>query len=91
MSNRLIDILDDEKKVDGMNANYHYRQSVLPRLEKLRQLIWNEDIPGITNDVQDKDLDFVKTLKDDLKDSPHHRLTPLEMKHCNKLWKKYKV
>ena len=94
MSNRLIDILDDEKKVDGMNADYHYRQSVLPRLEKLRHLImneWNENIPGITNTSPDKDLDFVKTLKDDLKDSPHHSLTPLEMKHCNKLWKKYKV
>ena len=58
MSNRLIDILDDEKKVDGMNTNYHYRQSVLPRLEKLRRIIWDENIPGITNDEQDKDLEF---------------------------------
>ena len=57
MSNRLIDILDDEKKVDGMNADYHYRQSVLPRLVKLRKLILNEEIPGITNDEQDKDLE----------------------------------
>ena len=93
MSNRLIDILDDEKKVDGMNADYHYRQSVLPRLEKLRHLImneWNENIPGITNTSPDKDLDFVKTLIEDLKETPHHRLAPLEMKYCNKLWKKYK-
>ena len=93
MSNRLIDILDDEKKVDGMNADYHYRQSVLPRLETLRHLImneWNENIPGITNTSPDKDLDFVKTLIEDLKDSPHHRLAPLEMKKCNDLWKKYK-
>ena len=90
MSNRLIDILDDEKKVDGMNADYHYRQSVLPRLEKLRKLIWNEDIPGITNDEQDKDLEFVQDLRADLKTEPHHRLAPLEMKKCNDLWKKYK-
>ena len=90
VSNRLIDILDDEKKVDGMNKNYHYRQSVLPRLEKLRKLILNEEIPGITNDEQDNDLNFVKAIKDDLKDNPHHRLAPLEMKECNKLWKKYK-
>ena len=90
MSNRLIDILDDEKKVNGMNENYHYRQSVFPRLEKLRKLIWNENIPGITNDEQDKDLEFVQDLRADLNDSPHHRLTPLEMKECNKLWKKYK-
>ena len=27
---------------------------------------------------------------EDLKEIPHHRLTPLEMKYCNKLWKKYK-
>ena len=90
MSNRLIDILDDEKKVDGMNSNYHYRQSVLPRLEKLRKLIWNEDIPGITNDEQDEDLNFVQDLKGDLNDNPQHRITKLEMEKCNQLWKKYK-
>ena len=90
MSNKLIDILDDEKKVNGMNADYHYRQSVLPRLEKLRKLIWDENIPGITNDEQDKDLNFVQDLKGDLKDNPHHRITKLEMKKCNQLWRKYK-
>ena len=90
MSNKLIDILDDEKKVNDMNADYHYRQSVLPRLEKLRKLIWNENIPGITNDEQDKDLEFVHDLRADLKTEPHHRVTKLEMEHCNKLWKKYK-
>ena len=91
MSNRLIDILDDEKKVDGMNTNYHYRQSVLPRLEKLRRIIWDENIPGITNDEQDKDLEFVHDLKEDLKDNPQHRVTKLEMEQCNRLWKKYKI
>jgi hypothetical protein len=89
-SNRLIDILDDDKKVDGMNADYHYRQSVLPRLEKLRKLIWNENIPGITNDEQDKDLEFVQDLRADLNDNPQHRITKLEMEECNKLWRKYK-
>ena len=91
MSNRLIDILDDEKKVDNMNENYHYRQSVFPRLEKLRKLIWDENIPGITNDEQDKDLNFVQDLKGDLNDNPQHRITKLEMKKCNKLWKRYKI
>ena len=90
MSNRLIDILDDEKKVNGMNDNYHYKQSVFPRLVKLTKLILNEEIPGITNDEQDEDLEFVHDLKEDLKENPHHRLTSLEMKLCNKLWKKYK-
>jgi len=90
MSNKLIDILDDEKKVADLNEDYHYRQSVVPRLEKLKNLIWHEDIPGITNDEQDDDLNFVHDLRYDLKETPHHRLTPLEMKECNKLWKKYK-
>ena len=94
MSNRLVDILDDEKKVADLNEDYHYRQSVFPRLEKLRKLIWNEilhrNIPGITNDEQDEDLNFVQDLKSDLNDNPHHRLLPLEMKLCNQLWKKYK-
>ena len=88
-SNRLIDILDDEKKVAGMNEDYHYRQSVLPRLEKLRKLIGN--ITPRHTDIGDgvTDLEFVDDLRADLKVNPHHRITSLEMKHCNKLWKKY--
>ena len=76
MSNRLIDILDDEKKVDGMNADYHYKQSVVPRLEKLMELVYTE---------------FVDDLISYLKENPHHRLTPSEMKKCNHLWTKYKT
>ena len=83
MSNRLIDILDDEKKVNGMNENYHYRQSVLPRLDKLLKNISIKD-----DDVSD--YGFVHDLIYDLKDNPQHRITKLEMEHCNKLWNKYK-
>ena len=83
MSNKLIDILDDEKKVDGMNKDYHYKQSVIPRLEKLMKII--------DHDVHDgKDYGFVHDLIYHLKETPSTRLTPLEMKECNKLWKKYK-
>ena len=89
-SNRLIDILDDEKKVAGFNEDYHYRQRVFPRLEKLRKLIWDENIPGITNDEQDKDLNFVQDLKSYLNNNPHRRITKSEMKTCNQLWRKYK-
>jgi hypothetical protein len=89
-SNRLIDILDDEKKVADLNEDYHYRQSVFPRLEKLRKLIWDENIAGITNDEQDKDLNFVQDLKSYLNNNPHRRITKLEMKTCNQLWRKYK-
>ena len=89
-SNRLIDILDDEKKVADLNEDYHYRQSVFPRLEKLRKVIWDENIAGITNDEQDKDLNFVQDLKSYLNTTPHRRITKSEMKKCNQLWRKYK-
>ena len=89
-SNRLVDILDDEKKVAGLNEDYHYRQSVFPRLEKLRKLIWDENIPGINNDEQDKDLNFVQDLISYLNNNPPRRITKLEMKTCNQLWRKYK-
>ena len=87
MSNRLIDILEDDKKMTDLKDDTAYLKSVGPRLEKLQTLIWNEDI--INNPEQEKDLDFIKTLRNELHDNPHHRLTSLEMKHCNKLWKGY--
>lgn len=89
-SNRLIDILDDDEKLNNLNEDYHYRQSVFPRLEKLRKLIWDENIAGITNDEQDKDLNFVQDLKSYLNTTPHRRITKSEMKKCNQLWRKYK-
>ena len=89
-SNRLIDILDDDEKLNNLNEDYHYRQSVFPRLEKLRKLIWDENIAGITNDEQDKDLKFVQDLKSYLNTTPHGRITKSEMKKCNQLWRKYK-
>ena len=96
MSNKLIDILDDETKVDKLNEDYHYRQSVLPRLKKLVKFIMGaNESEGIlpTNGETNygiQDYEFVDDLISDLKETPHHRLTPLEMKECNKLWKKYK-
>ena len=90
MSNRLIDILEDDKKMTDLQDDTAYRKSVLPRLEKLKNLIGHEEIPGITNDEQEEDLNFVQDLREDLKDEPQHRITSKEMIECNKLWKKYK-
>ena len=93
-SNRLVDILDDEKKVAGLNEDYHYRQSVFPRLEKLRKLIWNQMHLPLQGqqylDEQDKDLNFVQDLISYLNNNPPRRITKLEMKTCNQLWRKYK-
>ena len=83
MSNKLIDILDDKEKVDKLNDNYHYRQSILPKLEKLLKNINIKD-----DDVGD--YGFVHDLRYDLKLFPEHRITTLEMEKCNKLWRKYK-
>ena len=79
--------------MDELNKDYHYRQSVLPRLEKLMKLIndshRDENESELTSQIN-KDYGFVHDLRYDLKETPHHRLTPLEMKECNELWKKYK-
>ena len=88
-SNRLIDIIDDKEKVDEMNDDYHYRQNILPKINKLSKRIWN-DQESTTDEEEIKDLEFVKALRDDLRHDPHHRITPLEMKKCNELWKKHK-
>jgi hypothetical protein len=93
-SNRLVDILDDDEKLNNLNKDYHYRQSVFPRLEKLRKLIWNQMHLPLQGqkylDEQDKDLNFVQDLKSYLNTTPHRRITKSEMKECNKLWNKYK-
>ena len=94
MSNRLIDVLDDEKKIHDMNKNYHYRQNVIPKLNKLYKRIWDKSVRTrvvSTSKGEIDELGFVKDLTDDLNDNPHHRLTSLEMKKCNDLWRKYKI
>ena len=96
MSNKLIDILEDDNKMIDLQDDTTYRKSVLPRLEKLQDIIWdafNGTIItelGITDSDHEKDLDFIKTLRNEAHDNPQSRLLPLEMTQCNKLWKKYK-
>ena len=88
MSNKLIDILGDKKKVDDLNKDYHYRQSVLPRLEDLKNKIYlntSEDTPDV-----DRDMKLVGFIMQPLKSNPRYRLSSDEMKKCNELWKKYK-
>ena len=66
-SNKLIDILGDKKKVDDLNKDYHYRQSVLPRLEELKNKIYlntSEDTPDV-----ERDMDLMGFIIEDLKNS----------------------
>jgi len=87
MSNKLIDILDDEKKVDGMNADYHYKQSIVPRLEKLDK---NMKKAKGNYDIDDIEIRYLESLLETLSENPSHRLTADNMKECNQLWGKYK-
>ena len=86
-SNRLIDILDDEKKVAGLNEDYHYRQSIVPRLEKLDK---NMKKAKGNYDIDDIEIRYLESLLETLSENPSHRLTADNMKKCNDLWKKYK-
>jgi len=86
-SNRLVDILDDEKKVADLNKDYHYRQSIVPRLEKLDK---NMKKAKGNYDIDDIEIRYLESLLETLSENPSHRLTADNMKKCNQLWRKYK-
>ena len=77
-SKKLIDIIDEMNlKEDKTNT------MVVGKLTKLAQRIF--DVDKYSDDVQ-----FVSAIMEDLIQSPHHRITKLEIKQCNKLYKQYK-
>ena len=90
MSKTFADILNDASKVKEVESNRDYKNSILPRLEKLAKLLPN------VNELSDKEyavkeqVDFVKTLIGTLIENPHQRLAAVEMKRCNELWKEYR-
>ena len=90
-SNNLVDILDDEKKVVDLNKDYHYRQSVLPRLEHLKKKMLHQRYVNseFTPDVR-RDIELIISIIKPLKNNPRHRLSGDEMRKCNELWRKYK-
>ena len=75
---KLIDVLDEmNMKEDTTN------KMVVDKLEKLVKLIF--DVDKYSDDVQ-----FVSTIVEDLIESPHKRITRLEIEKCNRLFKQYK-
>ena len=75
---KLIDILDEMNlKEDTTN------KMVVDKLQMLSELIFRRDNTS-------PDLQFVDTILEDLIESPHHRITKLEIKRCNNLYKQYK-
>ena len=77
-SKKLIDIIDEMNlKEDDIN------NMVVGKLNRLASLIFERD--KYSDDVQ-----FVSTIMEDLIQSPHHRITKLEIEKCNNLYKQYK-
>ena len=77
-SKKLIDIIDEMNwKEDATNT------MVVGKLNKLASLIFERD-------KYNDDADFVSKIMEDLIESPHHRITKLEIKRCNNLYKQYK-
>ena len=75
---KLIDILDEMNlKEDTTN------KMVVDKLQMLSELIFRRDNTS-------PDLQFVDTILEDLIESPHHRITKLEIERCNNLYKQYK-
>ncbi len=77
-SKKLIDVLDEMNlKEDDVN------NMVVGKLNRLAKLIF--DVDKYNDDAQ-----FVSTIMEDLIQSPHHRITKLEIERCNNLYKQYK-
>ena len=77
-SKKLIDIIDEMNlKEDATNT------MVVGKLNKLAQRIFK--INKYSDDVQ-----FVSDIMEDLIESPHKRITKLQIEKCNRLYKQYK-
>ena len=77
-SKKLIDILD-EMNIKGDTIT----KMVVEKLQRLSELIFKID-------NKSPDLQFVDTILEDLIESPHKRITRLEIEKCNRLFKQYK-
>jgi hypothetical protein len=77
-SKKLIDIIDEMNWKETTT-----NKMVTEKLSRLSKLIF--DIDGFNDDA-----DFVSKIMEDLIESPHHRITKLEIEKCNRLFKQYK-
>ena len=77
-SKKLIDVLDEINWKESTT-----NKMVVEKLDRLAKLIYGVD-------EYNDDVDFVSTMMEDLIESPHHRITKLEIKRCNNLYKQYK-
>ena len=75
---KLIDILDEMNWKESTT-----NKMVVEKLDRLAKLIYGVD-------EYNDDVDFVSTIMEDLIESPHHRITKLEIEKCNRLFKQYR-
>ena len=78
MATKLIDIIDEMNWKETTT-----NKMVTGKLNRLAKLIY--DIDGFNDDA-----DFVSKIMEDLIESPHKRITKLQIEKCNKLYRKYK-
>ena len=76
-SKKLIDIIDEMNWKETTT-----NKMVTEKLDRLARLIYGVD-------KYNDDADFVSTIMEDLIESPHKRITKLEIERCNRLWKQY--
>ena len=77
-SKKLIDIIDEMNWKETTT-----NKMVTEKLSRLARLIYDVD-------KYNDDADFVSKIMEDLIESPHHRITKLEIEKCNRLYKQYK-
>ena len=76
-SKKLIDVLDEMNWKESTT-----NKMVVEKLDRLARLIY-----GVGE--YNEDVDFVSTIMEDLIESPHKRITKIEIERCNRLWKQY--
>ena len=77
MATKLIDIIDEMNWKETTT-----NKMVTEKLSRLSRLIYDTD--GFNDDA-----DFVSKIMEDLIESPHHRITKLEIEKCNRLYRQY--
>ena len=75
---KLIDIIDEMNWKETTT-----NKMVTEKLDRLARLIYDVD-------KYNDDVDFVSKIMEDLIESPHKRITKLEIEKCNNLYKQYK-
>ena len=77
-SKKLIDVIDEMNWKESTT-----NKMVVEKLDRLARLIYGVD-------EYNDDVDFVSTIMEDLIESPHKRITKLEIEKCNRLFKQYR-